>query len=118
MQTIEVRWPLPPLTVRDAAAPDLGGALTLTTARTDDPLAGVIAPTSSGANPAAAEVSHIQAIDAQLTSQLPVTLDSPRTVPLLEHLQTPADYDHYVAARTQTWKEAAAAGQSPGAPKS
>ena len=30
LKTIEVRWGLPALTARDAAAPDLGGALTLT----------------------------------------------------------------------------------------
>ena len=44
LKTIEVRWGLPALTARDAAAPDLGGVLTLTTPRTDDPIAGVVAP--------------------------------------------------------------------------
>ena len=61
LKTIETRWELPALTARDAAAPDVGDVLSLTTARTDDPLAGVTAPTSTGANPAANEVSHLQA---------------------------------------------------------
>jgi phospholipase C len=104
LKTIEVRWGLPALTARDAAAPDLGDALSLATPRTDDPLAGVTAPTSTGSNPAAGEVSHIQQVDAQLTSQLPVSFDHLRSAPLLANLRTPADYDNYVAQRTATWK--------------
>ena len=45
LATIEHRWHLPPLTRRDGAAPHIAGALTLTAPRTDDPLAGVTAPT-------------------------------------------------------------------------
>ena len=40
LKTIETRWQLPSLTARDAAAPDVGDALTLARPRTDDPLAG------------------------------------------------------------------------------
>ena len=72
LKTVETRWGLPALTRRDAAAPDVGGALTLDTPRTDDPLAGVVVPVSSGQNPAAAEVSHLQQLNAQLTAALPV----------------------------------------------
>ncbi|MDQ4503369.1 alkaline phosphatase family protein [Sinomonas sp. ASV322] len=46
LATVEHRWNLPALTKRDAAAPDVGGALSLATPRTDDPLAGVTAPTA------------------------------------------------------------------------
>jgi len=77
------------------------------------PLAGVTAPVSSGANPAAAEVSHIQTVNAQLTSQLPVPLSELHSAPLLANLQTPAEYDHYVTARTATWKTAKAQGHAP-----
>lgn len=45
LATVEHRFSVPALTKRDAAAPDVGGALTLTTPRTDDPLSGVQAPT-------------------------------------------------------------------------
>jgi phospholipase C len=113
LKTIETRWGLPPLTARDAAAPDVGDVLSLAAPRTDDPLAGVTAPVSSGANPAAAEVSHIQVVNAQLTSQLPVPLSELHSAPLLATQQTPADYDHYVTARTATWKAAKAQGYAP-----
>ena len=106
LKTVETRWGLPSLTQRDAAAPDVGGALTLQTPRTDDPLAQVTVPTSSGANPAAAEVSHIQQINAQLTAALPVPAEQLRAAPVLEQMQTPENYDHYISARTKTWKDA------------
>ncbi|WP_423184677.1 alkaline phosphatase family protein [Arthrobacter sp. NyZ413] len=44
LATVEHRWGLPPLTRRDAAAPDVGAVLTLSAPRTDDPLEGVQAP--------------------------------------------------------------------------
>ena len=113
LKTIETRWGLPPLTARDAAAPDVGDVLSLATPRTDDPLAGVTAPTSAGANPAAAEVSHIQMVNAQLTSQLPVPLSQLHSAPLLEVQRPPSDFDHYVAARTAAWKTAKAQGHAP-----
>jgi phospholipase C len=67
LATIEHRWSLPPLTRRDAAAPDFGAALTLASPRSDNPLAGVHAP----APPAipkeiAAEVSHLEMIRSEL----------------------------------------------------
>jgi phospholipase C len=87
--------------------------LSLAAARTDDPLAGVTAPTSTGANPAAAEVSHLQLANAQLTSDLQVPLSELRTAPLLANMQTPADYHNYIAERTATWKAAKARGTAP-----
>src|ERR1700689_5297180 len=110
LKTIETRWGLPALSARDAAAPDVGDVLSLAAARTDDPLAGVTAPTSTGANPAAAEVSHLQLMNAQLTSQLQVPLSELNSAPLLAQQQTPADYDQYIEARTATWKAARATG--------
>ncbi len=106
LKTVETRWSLPALTRRDAAAPDVGDALALATPRTDDPLAGVTVPTSTGANPAAAEVSHIQQVGAQLTAQLPVTNEQLAGAPLLNQQHTPADFDNYTQVRTDTWKAA------------
>ena len=113
LKTIQTRWGLPALTARDAAAPDVGDVLSLAAPRTDDPLAGVTAPTSAGANPAAAEVSHLQLANAQLTSDLQVPLSELRTAPLLATQHTPSDYDHYIAARTATWKAARTRGNAP-----
>jgi phospholipase C len=113
LKTIQTRWGLPALTARDAAAPDVGDVLSLAAPRTDDPLAGVTAPTSTGANPAAAEVSHLQLANAQLTSDLQVPLSELASAPLLANQHTPADYDHYIAARTATWKAARTRGNAP-----
>jgi phospholipase C len=113
LKTIQTRWGLPALTARDAAAPDIGDVLSLAAPRTDDPLAGVAAPTSTGANPAAAEVSHLQLANAQLTSELQVPLSELHTAPLLATQQTPADYENYIAARTATWKAARTRGNAP-----
>jgi len=113
LKTIQVRWGLPALTNRDAAAPDVGDVLSLAAPRDDDPLAGVVAIPSTGANPAAAEVSHLQLANAQLTSQLQLPLSELRTAPLLANEQTPSDYDHYIAARTATWKVARNRGNAP-----
>jgi phospholipase C len=113
LKTIERRFGLPALTARDAAAPDLSGVLTLTTPRTDDPMAGVTAPTSSGQNPAAGEVSHLQTLQAQQVSDLQVPLSHLQNAPLLENQHTPADYENYIATRTDTWKAARAQGDAP-----
>ena len=114
LKTIERRWGLPALTARDAAAPDLGGVLTLPAPRADDPLAGVSAPVSSGANPAAGEVSHLLSAQAQQVSDLQVPLSRLTYAPLLPNQHTPADYEHYIAARSDTWKTARAEGDAPG----
>jgi phospholipase C len=113
LKTIEVRWGLPALTARDAAAPDLGGALTLTSPRADDPLAGVVAPTAPGPNPAASEVSHLQQVHAQQISNLQVTKERLRDAPLLEDQRTPADYANYIAVRASTWVTARDQGDAP-----
>ena len=114
LKTIEKRWGLPALTARDAAAPDLGGVLTLATPRADDPMAGVTAPTSSGQNPAAGEVSHLLSLQAQQVSELQVPVSHLQNAPLLANQHTPADYENYIAARTDTWQTARAEGDAPG----
>jgi phospholipase C len=113
LKTIQTRWGLPALTARDAAAPDVGDVLRLTAPRTTDLPVNLAAPTSTGANPAAAEVSHLQLANAQLTSELQVPLSELHSAPLLATQQTPSDYDHYIAARTATWKAARARGNAP-----
>lgn len=65
LATVEHRWGLAPLTRRDAAAPDVAAALSLPTPRTDDPLAGIAAPTAP-TNPTglAVQGSHLQQVQA------------------------------------------------------
>ncbi len=69
LKTIQQRWSLPSLTARDAAAPGFGDVLTLTAARTDDPLAGVTPPPAAGPGPAAGLASHLQEVQADLVSR-------------------------------------------------
>ncbi|MFF4503035.1 alkaline phosphatase family protein [Streptomyces sp. NPDC001401] len=69
LKTVEQHWNLPSLTARDAAAPGIGAVLTRTEARTDDPLAGVTVPLSSGTNPARHEVSHLDQVHAALVAR-------------------------------------------------
>jgi len=110
LKTVEQRWGVPALTARDAAALDVGAVLTLTTPRTDDPLAGVVVPASRGQNPAVNQPSHLQEVYADLVSRLPV----PDAQGGLHHepptLTTSDDYSRYIQQRITAWK---AARQSP-----
>ena len=105
LATIEHRWSLPALTARDAAAPDVSAVLTLASARTDDPLAGITAP---AATPLATQLtetpSHLQQVHADLAARLIIEGHTDGEPP--PTLRTSADYDHYINARTQAWDAA------------
>jgi phospholipase C len=103
LKTVETRWGLPALSARDAAAPDFGDVLTLAAPRTDDPLAGVSVPQSSGANPVATLPSHLQQVHAELVSQLPVPDAKGGTYHQMPALNTNAEYAAYIASRTAAW---------------
>jgi phospholipase C len=96
LKTVEARWGLPALTARDAAAVDVGGVLTLTLPRTDDPLAGVVVPASTGANPSAALPSHLQRMYAQQLSESGVP---DRGFEGRTDLKTNQDYQAYIDHR-------------------
>jgi phospholipase C len=104
LKTIETRWTLPSLTARDAAAASIGDVLTLTTPRTDDPIAGVTVPQATQTNPDEDRPSHLQQIHAQLVSQLPVPDDRGHLFHTMPPLKTRQDYKNYIHARTQAWK--------------
>jgi len=104
LRTVEVRWGVPSLTARDAAALDVGGVLSLATPRTDDPLAGVTPPTSKGKNPAAGEPSHLQLVYAELVSRLPVPDATGATQHVMPALKTEAEVDRYIDERLAAWK--------------
>jgi phospholipase C len=100
LKTVQQRWSLPALTARDAAAPGIGGVLTLTTPRTDDVLAGVTVPVSAGPGPAAGEPSHLQKIQAELVSrQFPAGQNPAPGTAVTAHL-TSADYTNYITAHS------------------
>jgi phospholipase C len=104
LKTVETRWGLPSLTARDAAAPDVGNALTLTKARTDDPLKGVKVPKASGKDPARGHPSHLQQVHAELVSQLPVQDKHGQRINRKPQLRTSADHKAYIKSRTAAWK--------------
>jgi phospholipase C len=105
LKTVETRWNLPSLTARDAAALDLGAVLTLSTPRTDDPLAGVVVPVAPAQNAAdAARPSYLQQVQAELVSQLPVPDGKGGVHHTMPPLKTNSDYRAYIRTRTAAWK--------------
>jgi phospholipase C len=112
LKTVETRWGLPPLTARDAAAPDVGDVLTLAQPRTDDPLVGITVPASAVANPVAGTPSHIQQTYAQLVSALPVNDTQGQTHSAMPALTTEQDYHDYITSRSAAWTAARANARS------
>jgi len=105
LKTIEERWKLDPLTARDKAAPSLAPVLTLTTARTDDPLSGVVVPHSTQIHPNQEQPSELEKIHAWRVSQLPVpndhgTFDHPEP-----DLSSSARVSDFIRGRTAAWKQ-------------
>jgi phospholipase C len=96
LATVEHRFGVQPLTKRDAAAPDVAAALTLTAPRTDDPLSGVTAP-APPPNPTglAAAVSHLQQVQASLVAE-----QAGRPAAELQALHSNADYQRYIDANS------------------
>jgi phospholipase C len=104
LKTVQTRFGLPSLTARDAAAPDVSAVLTLTTPRTDDPLAGVTVPQFNEPNPAFAHPSHLLQVHAELVSQLPVPDAAGGMHHTMPPLRTELDYRQYIHDRTEAWK--------------
>jgi phospholipase C len=71
LATLEKRFAIAPLTARDAAAPDVGSALTLTVPRTDDPLANLKPPTSKAAPQLPPGPDHLETALAEAAERLP-----------------------------------------------
>jgi phospholipase C len=103
LKTIQRRWNLPALSARDAAAPDVSSVLTLTTARTDDPLQGVTVPQIKVAHPADVPISHLEQVHAELVSLLPIPDANGGTHHVMPALRTSADAQAYIDARTAAW---------------
>jgi phospholipase C len=100
LKTVEQRWGLPALTARDAAAPGIGDVLTLTTPRTDDPLAGVTVPVAAQPGPAAGQPSHLQQVQAELISRRFAAGQEPAPGTAGTPNRTAADYTGYISAHT------------------
>ncbi|MBV9084257.1 MAG: hypothetical protein JOZ62_16390 [Acidobacteriaceae bacterium] len=75
LATLEKRFGVPSLTKRDAAAPDVGGVLSLNQPRTDDPLSGVVVPASSSPLALPDTPDKFQCSLAEFASDLPLRED-------------------------------------------
>ncbi|HEY7387246.1 MAG TPA: alkaline phosphatase family protein [Bryobacteraceae bacterium] len=104
LKTVEIRWNLPSLTARDAAAAGLSDVLTLQDPRTDDPLKGVTVPVAGSVNPDEERPSHLQEIQAELVAQLPVPDEQGGTHHQMPPLKTNSDYRAYIRQRTEAWR--------------
>jgi phospholipase C len=113
LKTIETRWNLSALTARDAAASAVGDVLTLTQPRTDDPLQGVTVPVAAGVNPDEDRPSHLQEVQAELVSQLPVPDEEGGAHHTMPRLTTNSDYKAYISARTAAWRASRQQSASP-----
>ncbi|MDE2451315.1 MAG: phosphoesterase [Gammaproteobacteria bacterium] len=107
LKTISERWGTAPLTARDRAAGSLGDVVSLATPRTDDPLSGVVPPTSSIAHPGASQPTKIDMIHAQRVAALPVRNEKgyyPEHAPL-PAFASASDLSDFIRDRTAAWKE-------------
>jgi phospholipase C len=107
LKTISERWGTQSLTDRDRAAASLGDVLTLTQARTDDPLEGVQAPAFSAEHPNAAVPSNIDRIHAARVAELPIRNEKGYYE---ENVDPPAfastaDLSNFIRDRSAAWKE-------------
>ena len=108
LKAVETRWDIPPLTARDAAAPDLWPVVTLSSPRTDDPLRGA-EPPAAPPSPLPRDVpTHLQLVHAAMAAALPVRDGRgashhalPEAMPVLE---TSQQYDAYIRDRVERWK--------------
>lgn len=94
LATLAKNFELPPLTERDKAAPDVTGVLTLSSPRTDDPLAGVKAPVADSSVKIEPHASQIQQMHAgALADKHSRETGEPKVMPALH---TNDDAKHYV----------------------
>jgi phospholipase C len=105
LKTLEERWHLAPLTARDKAAPSLGDVLTLNHARTDDPLAGVVIPSSNAIHPNQQQPSELDRLYARRVSLLQVPNDHGTFTHNPPDLSTTDAIGDYIRARTAAWKQ-------------
>lgn len=75
LATVEERFGLSSLTARDAAAPHIGGVLTLKTPRTDDPLLGIAVPSSKIRRALSVQPDKFQRALAEAAADLPLAED-------------------------------------------
>jgi phospholipase C len=107
LKTIAERWGTKPLTDRDRAAASLGDVVTLTKARTDDPLSGVLPPVSAAFHPNPSRPTRLDRIHAARVAALPVRNEQgyyPEDPPM-PAFASAAELGDFIRDRTAAWKE-------------
>jgi phospholipase C len=103
LATVEKRFGVAPLTARDAAAPDVGGVLTLAAPRTDDPLAGATVPTAKSTPPLPAGPDHLETALAEAAERLPVSEKGAGHQHVLPHFKSGKEAVDYARRRYRIW---------------
>jgi phospholipase C len=107
LKTISERWGTEPLTARDQAAASLGDVLTLAKPRgaTDDPLAGVTAPTSGIMHPEAAVPSKLDKLHAARVAALPLRNEQGHYEEAATDFDSTADLGNFIRDRSAAWSQ-------------
>jgi phospholipase C len=107
LKTIAERWGTATLTKRDAAAASLADVLTLTTARTDDPIQGVLPPVSSAHHPNSSTPSRIDKLHAAKVAALPLRNEKGHfeEADTLPPLTSSADLTTFIRDRSAAWSQ-------------
>jgi phospholipase C len=105
LKTIELLWDINPLTKRDAAAPDLGDVLTLSTPRQDNVLQDVLVPVSTQTHQNQSKPSELEQIHATRVAQLPLPDEHAQFKHTPPDLSTSGAIHDYIEGRTAAWNE-------------
>jgi phospholipase C len=105
LKTLQDLFGLAPLTARDKAAPTLLDALTLQTARTDDPLKGVSIPVSKVTHPQPSKPSKLEQIHAARLSHLPIRNTQGGYDHTPPDLSSSAAIGDYISNRSAAWSQ-------------
>lgn len=105
LKTVCQCWDIAPFTNRIKAAPDLGGVLTLSDPRDDDPLDGVNVPVSKHAHPTPSKPSKLELLHAQKLSQLPIRNQFGTYDHEPPDLSSSASVGAYIHDRSAAWSQ-------------
>jgi phospholipase C len=105
LKTIHERWKTVPLTQRDTAAASLGDVLTLTAARTDDPLEGVAIPVANMHHQNASTPSRLDKIHAARVAALPIRNEKGHYEEASPPLNSTSAVTDFIRDRTAAWDQ-------------
>lgn len=105
LKTISERWGTQTLTQRDRAAASLGDVLSLTQARTDNPLNGISPPVSANRHAVGSTPSRLNRILAKRVAALPIPDQQGYCEEVAPPTGSPAELAAFIRDRYSAWKE-------------